>query len=55
MTPALRDLTEVLPLALVTDSVRDPWLRLGDATGSLVVVAIIAVLATGLAARRTAL
>ncbi len=55
MSPLLRDLTEVLPLALVTDSVRDPWLGLGDANGSLLVVAVIALLATGLAARRTAL
>lgn len=55
MSPLLRDLTEVLPLALVTDSVRDPWLGLSDANGSLLVVAAIALMATGLAARRTAL
>lgn len=55
MSPFLADLTEVLPLALVTASVRDPWLGLGDATGSLVVVAVIALAATALAARRTAL
>jgi ABC-2 type transport system permease protein len=55
MSPVLRDVSDVLPLALVTDAVREPWLGLGDAGGSLLVVAALAVVATGLAARRTAL
>lgn len=55
MTPALREVSERLPLALANDAVRSPWLGLGDADGSLLVVAAVAVLATALAARRTAL
>ncbi|WP_139981788.1 ABC transporter permease [Nocardioides litoris] len=55
LSPALRDLSEVLPLALVTEAVRDPWLGLGSATGPLVVVGLGAVVALALAARRTAL
>lgn len=55
MSPALRDVSEVLPLALVTDAVREPWLGIGDAGGSLLAVVAFAVVATGLAARRTAL
>jgi ABC-2 type transport system permease protein len=55
MGAALRGLARFLPLTLVTDAVRDPWLGLGPATGSLVAVAVMAVLATWLAARRAAL
>ena len=44
-----------LPLTLLTNAVREPWLGLGSATGSLVAVAAIAVAATVIAARRTAL
>jgi ABC-2 type transport system permease protein len=55
MSSALRSVSEVLPLALVTDAVREPWLGIGDADGSLLAVVAIAVVATGLAARRTAL
>lgn len=55
MSPALRQVSEVLPLALVTNSVREPWLGLGAGSGSLVAVVVIAVVATALAARRTAL
>lgn len=55
MSPVLADLTELLPLALVTSSVREPWLGIGNATGPLIVITVIAVVATGLAARRTAL
>jgi len=39
----------------LTDAVRVPWLGLGNATGSLAVVAAIAVLATILAVRRSGL
>ena len=55
MSPALRELSEHLPLALVTDAVRDPWLGIGTGAGQLVAVLVIAVVATALAARRTAL
>jgi len=44
-----------LPLTQLTDAVRDPWLGIGPATGSLVVVVVIAVAATAIAARRAAL
>jgi ABC-2 type transport system permease protein len=44
-----------LPLTLLTNAVRAPWLGLGPATGSLIGVAVLAVAATALAARRTAL
>jgi ABC-2 type transport system permease protein len=55
MSDVLRSISEVLPLKLVTDAVREPWLGIGDGTGSLAVVTLIAVVATALAARRTAL
>lgn len=55
MGAALRNLAGYLPLTRVTDAVRDPWLGLGSATGSLVVVAIVAVVASALALRRSAL
>lgn len=55
MGSALRHVANVLPLTLVTKAVRDPWLSLGSATGSLTVVAALAVLATVAAARRSAL
>ena len=44
-----------LPLTQLTDAVRDPWLGIGHATGSLLVVAAMAVAATAIAARRAAL
>jgi len=44
-----------LPLTLLTDAVRQPWLGLGPATGSLVAVVALAVAATAAAAYRTAL
>lgn len=55
LSPVLRDVAGVLPLALVTDTIREPWLGIGTATGPLLVVAAIAVGCTVLAARRTAL
>lgn len=55
MTPVLQDISQVLPLTLVTQAIRDPWLGLGNATGSLLVVTAIAVLGLALSARRTAL
>src|SRR5271170_1328684 len=44
-----------LPLTLLTNAVREPWLGLGPATGSLIAIAALAVVATVIAARRTAL
>jgi ABC-2 type transport system permease protein len=44
-----------LPLTQLTNAVRAPWLGLGSATGSLAAVAAMAVVATVIAARRTAL
>jgi ABC-2 type transport system permease protein len=44
-----------LPLTQLTDAVRDPWLGIGPATGSLVTVVVIAVAATAIAARGASL
>lgn len=44
-----------LPLTQLTDAVREPWLGLGTATGSLITLAILALTATTLATRRIAL
>ena len=55
MGSVLRNLSGYLPLTRVTDSVRDPWLGTGTGTGSLAVVAVITVVATVLAVRRSTL
>lgn len=55
MSDTLQLVSNVLPLKLVTDAVREPWLGIGDGTGALLTVTVIAVIATTLAARRTAL
>src|SRR6266540_7390764 len=55
MGSALRHVADVLPLTQVTKSVREPWLDLGTATTSLVVMSVLAVVATIVAARRTVL
>jgi len=55
MSEPMRKLTEVLPLALANRAIREPWLDLGDATGALLGTAVIAMVATALAARRSAL
>jgi ABC-2 type transport system permease protein len=55
MGSALRTIAGYLPLTRVTDAVREPWLGTGTATGSLVVVAGLAIAATLLAARRSTL
>lgn len=55
MSSALRSISDVLPLKLVTDAVREPWLGIGHGTGPLLAVMVLAVAATALAARRTAL
>jgi ABC-2 type transport system permease protein len=55
MGSALRDVADVLPLTQVTKAIREPWLGIGTATPSLIVVSLLAVLATAVAARRAAL
>lgn len=55
MSEPLRELTEWLPLALANRAIREPWLDLGGATGPLAITTVLAVAATALAARRTAL
>jgi ABC-2 type transport system permease protein len=55
MGSAVRKVAGPLPLTLLTNAVREPWLGLGPATGSLIAVAALAVVALVLAARRTAL
>jgi ABC-2 type transport system permease protein len=52
---ALRTIRGDLPLTWVTDAVRAPWLGIGSATGSLILVAVVAVVATVAAMRRSAL
>jgi ABC-2 type transport system permease protein len=55
MGSTLRSIAGYLPLTRVTDAVRYPWLGIAPATGSLAVVAILAVVATVVAARRSRL
>jgi ABC-2 type transport system permease protein len=55
MSEPLREIAERLPLALATDAIREPWLGIGTGTGPLLAVVAIAVGASALAARRTAL
>jgi len=55
MGPAVRAVAGPLPLTMLTNAVRAPWLGLGPATGSLAAITVLAVAATAMAARRTAL
>ena len=55
MAEPLREIAEKLPLALATDAIREPWLGIGTGTGPLLAVTAIALVASTLAARRTAL
>ena len=55
MGTELRTLSEFLPLAVVTEAVRGPWLGIADATGQLLATVALAGVALVLAARRTAL
>ena len=55
MSHTLAEIAEKLPLAMVNDVVRQGWLGLGDAYGTLATVGVLAIVATALAARRTAL
>lgn len=55
MGSALRSIAGYLPLTRLTDAVRVPWLGIGNATGSLAVVAAIAAAGAILAVRRSRL
>ena len=55
MGTALQHVASVLPLTLVTNSVRVPWLGLGHATGTLAEVIALSAAACIVAARRAAL
>jgi len=55
MGSVVKQVAGPLPLTLLTNAVRSPWLGLGPATGSLIAVAALAAVALVLAARRTAL
>jgi ABC-2 type transport system permease protein len=55
MGTVVREVAGPLPLTLLTNAVRQPWLGIGPATGSLVAIAAIAIVATALAVRRTTL
>jgi ABC-2 type transport system permease protein len=55
MPPGLRAVAEHLPLALVNQAIRDPWLGLSDGTAPLLIVTAMAVLAIVLAVRRSRL
>lgn len=55
MGSAVKDVAEVMPLTWVTESVRQPWLGIGTPTGTLVQVGALAVVATVVAVRRSAL
>jgi ABC-2 type transport system permease protein len=55
MGSALRTIANYLPLTRLTDAVRAPWLGLGNATASLIVVVIVASAASVVAVRRSAL
>lgn len=55
MGSALRHIADVLPLTQVTKAIREPWLGVGPATTSLIIVSVLAAVATVVAARRAAL
>jgi ABC-2 type transport system permease protein len=55
MGSVLRAVADPLPLTLLTNAVREPWLGIGNATGSLAAVVVLAAAVTVVAARRTAL
>jgi ABC-2 type transport system permease protein len=55
MGSAVRHVADPLPLTLLTDAVRQPWLGIGAATGTLAIVAALTAVATVAAVRRTVL
>ncbi len=55
MSSVLNHVADYLPLTWVTTSIREPWLGIGTPTGTLAQVAGLAVVATVVAVRRSAL
>ena len=55
MGSAVRAIAGPLPLTLLTNAVREPWLGLGPATTSLIALAALTVVVTAVAARRAIL
>lgn len=55
MGDVLADISKWMPLSLVTQAIREPWLGIGTASTALIVTGVIAIIGTALAARRTAL
>ncbi|MXG89429.1 ABC transporter permease [Nocardioides flavescens] len=55
MSSALQRVAEWLPLGVANQAIRDPWLGLGEAGPQLLATALLAVVALGLAARRSTL
>jgi len=55
MGAAVRAVARPLPLTLLTDAVRSPWLGIGTAGGSLLALAGVTVLVAAVAARRAVL
>jgi ABC-2 type transport system permease protein len=55
MGSAVKHVGDFLPLTWVTTSIREPWLGIGTPTASLVAVAVLAVVTTTLAVRRSVL
>ncbi len=55
MGETMSSISSVMPLTLMVDAIREPWLGTGDGTGPLLVVTGIAVVAGALAARRSSL
>jgi ABC-2 type transport system permease protein len=55
MGSAVRAVAGPLPLTLLTNAVREPWLGLGTAATSLVALAALTVVVTVVAARRAVL
>jgi ABC-2 type transport system permease protein len=55
MSKTLQNVSDVLPLAMANQAIREPWLGLDNASGSLVTVTVVAIVAAALAARRAAL
>jgi ABC-2 type transport system permease protein len=55
MGAAVRAVARPLPLSLLTDAVRSPWLGIGTAGGSLVALAGVTVVVAAVAARRAVL
>jgi ABC-2 type transport system permease protein len=55
MGSILRHIRGFLPLTWMTDAIRKPWLGIGSANGSLLMMAVLAVATTVVAIRRAAL